>query len=236
MKPYGLLITATDTDVGKTWVTALIARELRKTRTRVGVYKPACSGSEVNDQGKTVWPDLEVLHESVGGEFSIDRICPQRFNDPLAPPVAARNEGRTIDSRLLRTGCDQWAGQVDVLLVEGVGGLLCPISDTESIADLAVDIGYPLLIVTRAGLGTINHTLLTIEAAQNRKLPIAGVILNQCTPTADRSSSTNRDEIVARTDVPVIGTVEYGATSLRRTDVSGTMDWLKLAVDSAGDR
>lgn len=227
MKPNGLFITGTDTDVGKTWVTALIARELRKT-TRVGVYKPACSGRELNREGQTTWPDVDALHEAIGHEHSVDMICPQRFRDPLAPPVAARNEGRTIDQQLLRTGCRVWDDKVDVLLVEGIGGLLCPVSDNESIADLAADIGYPLLIVARAGLGTINHTLMTIEVAQNRSLPIAGIVLNQCAPAGDQATISNPAEIANRTDVPLLGIVEYGANSLRTDDNSGTIEWRSL--------
>ncbi|MCL4109503.1 UNVERIFIED_CONTAM: hypothetical protein GTU68_024400 [Idotea baltica] len=202
----------------------MIASELRKTL-KVGAYKPACSGSETNDKGKQTWPDVDSLRESIGHEHSIDIICPQRFRDPLAPPVAARNEGRTIDEQLLRTGLREWDDKVDVLLVEGIGGLLCPVTDKESIADLAFDIGYPLLIVARAGLGTINHTLMTIEVAQNRSLPIAGVILNHSTPANNQATQTNASEIANRTNVPLLGVVEYGANSLRTHDGSGTMDW-----------
>lgn len=227
MKPDGLFITGTDTDVGKTWVTSLIARELHKTQ-RVGVYKPACSGSEPNSQGEPTWPDVDALHASIGHQYSIDMICPQRFRDPLAPPVAARNESRTIDQQLLRTGCRSWDDKVDVLLVEGIGGLLCPVTDNENIADLVADIGYPLLIVARAGLGTINHTLMTIEVAQNRSLPIAGIVLNQCTPASDQATPTNPDEIANRTNVPVLGVVEYEAISLRTPDRTGTIDWRSL--------
>jgi dethiobiotin synthetase len=232
MQPPGLLLTGTDTEVGKTWITTQIARELRQNNQRVGVYKPVCSGSATRETGEIFWPDIDALAQSIGHEFPLDWICPQRFHAPLAPPVAARMEGRTIDSQLLRTGCDQWVGQVDLLLVEGVGGLLCPVSDDETIAELAADIGYPLLIVARAGLGTINHTLLTIEVAQRRALPIAGIILNQCSVTHDQAIATNPDEIAVRTDVPLLGTLDFGSTCVRTPDPHGTIDWFQLACDT----
>ena len=233
IKPPGLLITGTDTEVGKTWITTLIARELRQNGHSVGVYKPVCSGGVTNQNGATTWPDIDALAKSTGHEFPTDWICPQRFDAPLAPPVAAKMEGRSIDSRLLRTGCNNWIGQVDALLVEGVGGLLCPISEDETVADLAADLRYPLVIVARAGLGTINHTLLTIEAAQRRSLPIAGLILNQCSATHDRAIATNPDEITARTHIPLLGTVGYGSSRLRMHGVNGTIEWFKLACDTA---
>ncbi len=204
----GLFITGTDTDVGKTFVAAHIARHLIAAGLRVGVYKPAASGAVVDAYGNPTWPDVESLSAAVGSRFSAEQICPQRFRAALAPPVAARCENRRVDDRLLRDGIRWWAGHVDVLAVEGVGGLLSPISDESLVADLAVDFGFPLLIVARMGLGTINHTLLTCEAAAARGLNVAGIILNEGpAPVEAVTAKTNLMEIQTRCRVPVLAVV-----------------------------
>lgn len=201
----GLFITGTDTGVGKTHVASAIVRRLRQVGVRVGAYKPVASGAE-NDAGKTTWADVERLRAALAGEFPAERICPQRFVAPLAPPVAARYEGRTVDSTLLRDGALWWREHADLLVVEGAGGLLSPLTDTETNADLAVDLGFPLLVVARQTLGTINHTLLTLEAACRRKLAVAGLILNDAVrpPVDDLSIASNALELQRRTSVRIL--------------------------------
>ena len=114
----------------------------------MGAYKPTASGVE---DGR--WADVVALGEAVGGGFPEERICPQRFAAPLAPPEAARQENRTVDPVLLRTGTEWWEKQVEVLLVEGVGGLLCPLTDTETIVDLLAMPGLPEIDLA-SGAGT----------------------------------------------------------------------------------
>jgi dethiobiotin synthetase len=206
----GLFITGTDTGVGKTAVTSAVVRLLGAGECSVGAYKPAASGSEPGPQGQ-VWGDVEALFAALGGKFPRERICPQTFAAPLAPPVAAEVEGRHVDATLLRTGAEWWRDQVEMLLVEGAGGLLSPLSDTDSVADVAADLGFPVLIVARLGLGTINHTLLTIEAARARRLRVAGVVLSEAVPLAetDESWKTNPRELQRRCDVPVLAVVRH---------------------------
>lgn len=122
------------------------------------------------------------------------------------------------------------AGCVDVLLIEGVGGLLCPLTEDKTIADLAVALGYPLLVVARTGLGTINHTLLTVEVARQRGLQVAGVVLNEAEPLEESPGiGENGIEIARRANVPVLGVVSYGSqfaeTGKGRL---GPADWLNL--------
>lgn len=229
MQTPGLFVTGTDTDVGKTWVTCLIASELHQGDHNVGVYKPACSGSVTDANGHTHWHDLTSLADSIEHRLGIDQICPQRFNAPLAPPVAAQLEDRSIEEELLLTGCAAVGDLSEFVLVEGVGGLLCPLTDSKTIADFASSIGYPLIIVARAGLGTINHTLLTVEVAQSRKLSVAGIILNETQPVTDESRHTNAREIGRHTEVPILGYVEFGATCLRSFSNDGMMDWLQFS-------
>ena len=230
LKVPGLFITGTDTGVGKTFITALIAEQVRGEGVRVGAYKPACSGAVETMEG-TVWEDVEALWRATGDVFDRERIGPQRFPAPLAPPIAAREEGRSVDSELLRSGARWWESRCEFLLVEGAGGLLCPLTKEETVADLAADLGLPLVIVARATLGTINHTLLTIEAARARGLAIAGVLLNEAAPVAgDGSVATNGAEIERRSGVPVLGVVPHGASARLLTGTGGRkIEWRGLA-------
>ena len=228
--PPGLFITGTGTDVGKTYVTALIARQLKREHVRVGAYKPACSGSVPDSCGLSRWPDVESLAAAISDKVPRERVCPQCLSAPLAPPVAARLEGRIVDSELLRSGAAWWNNRVDLLLVEGVGGLLCPLTHNESVADLAADFGLALIIVARSDLGTINHTLLTVEVALQRGLHIAGIVMNQISRCGEsENAGNNAVEIAARTPVPILGTVEHGGDSLFRGDVQDAVDWKTLA-------
>jgi dethiobiotin synthetase len=208
---HALFITGTDTGVGKTHAACLIARQAAADGLRVGAYKPVCSGAVRNSDGEWVWDDIERLAAAINVAATAADVCPQRFLAPLAPPLAAGEEHRRVDEKLLKSGLEVWKNRVDLLLVEGAGGLLCPLTETKTMADLAADFGVPLLIVARPGLGTINHTLLTIHAARSFRLSIAGVIFCQTTPDPlDSSAATNGIQIERRTGVPVFGTIPYG--------------------------
>jgi dethiobiotin synthetase len=222
----GLFISGTDTEVGKTYVAALIARELAASGRRVGVYKPAASGCWYRD-GMLVSGDALVLWEAAGRPGESERVCPQRFEVPLAPHLAAREQGRELDPQLLRTGVDYWHARSDVVLVEGAGGLMSPLGETEYVADLAADLGFPLIVVARNALGTINHTLQTLIAAAAHVPPlrVAGIVLNRpAPPPHDPSMASNRQELCARCQVPLLAEVGWQA---ERFDTS--VDWLALA-------
>jgi dethiobiotin synthetase len=120
----GFFITGTGTEVGKTYVAALIARELVAAGKRVGVYKPVASGG-----GGATDDDATLLWEAAGRPLTLDQVCPQKFRAPVAPNVAARMEGRQVKANLLRTGIKPWLDACDIVLVEGAGGLMSPISD-----------------------------------------------------------------------------------------------------------
>ena len=232
----GLFITGTDTGVGKTHITCLIARQLIATGVETAAYKPVCSGGIEKNPAKShglndvEWDDIIRLSEATGGKWSDETICPQRFVAPVAPPVAARMEGRTVDFHLLVDGSRRFSG-AEVLLVEGAGGWLSPLTEAASVADLAQELKLPVLIVARAGLGTINHTLLTIESIRARGLPIAGVVLNEVIPAGDDiSCDTNGDEIQARGGVPVFGIVPHGSKfDLHQGGQPVTIYWQALA-------
>jgi len=222
----GLFITGTDTEVGKTHVAALIARTLRAAGRRVGVYKPAASGCR-REGDEILCDDAATLWRAAGRPGEPDRVCPQRFLAPLAPHLAARAEGRRLDARLLREGLEYWQARSEIILVEGVGGLMSPLGEEEYVADLAYDFGFPLVVVARNVLGTINATLQTLIAAAafGEGLPIAGVVLNNpAVEVEDASRGANRSELTARCGPPVLGEVAFGAEQL-----DAEVDWFELA-------
>jgi len=186
-----LFVSGTDTEVGKTWVSAHILRALRRSGRRVGAWKPVCSGA-VDCNGRRIWQDIQALADAIEGnapaentEYAatlIDRICDQRFDLPMAPNIAARHEGRVVSDAILLAGPERWRNHADLVVVEGAGGLLSPASETLLGADLAAQLRMPILLVAANRLGTIHQTLATIEAAQARGLEIKAVILNEVSP------------------------------------------------------
>lgn len=233
----GLLITGTDTGVGKTSVACGIVRSLREAGVRVGAYKPVCSGAEVDADGTQRWPDVEALAAALGGDVPPERICPQQFAAPLAPTAAARLERRRIDETLLMSGIDAWRGDADLLVIEGVGGLLCPLTDAGTVADFAQRVGVPLIVVAALRLGVINHTLLTLEVARSRGLHVAGLILNEVGPDAG-SNASSIAEISERAGTAVLGVVPFdgkgrtdASARLRLPEILSRIDWLGLSAE-----
>lgn len=222
----GLFITATDTGVGKTYVGCLIARELTREGYRVGVYKPVASGC-FEQEGRLVPEDGLLLWEAAGRPASLERVCPQFFRAPLAPHLAAGLEGKKVDWGQILRGAKYWQTRCDILLVEGVGGLMSPIDEDHYVADLAARLGYPLVVVTRNALGTINQTLQTLIAAAAFEdgLPIAGIVINDCfSPEKDLSTKYNPDELARRCVPPILARVPYQGTSFDRK-----VPWFQLA-------
>ena len=207
----GLFITGTGTSVGKTYIAALMARSLLSAGRKVGVYKPVASGCELRE-GNLVSPDAVALWQAAGQAGTLEKVCPQRFAAPLAPHRAAWAENRDVDSQLLRAGIEYWRRECDILLVEGAGGLMSPVTVDEYNADLAHDFGYPLVIVTANALGTINATLQTLLAAEKYDLSVAGIVLNSMPlPHDDPSTQSNADELRKRCSRPVLAEVTHGA-------------------------
>jgi len=221
-RPPGLFITGTDTDVGKTFVAASIVRRLRARGLRVGVYKPAASGCQLQD-GTLVSDDALALWEAAGQPGALADVCPQCFAASLAPHLAALAEHRKIDTALLRSGLDRWLDNSDIVIVEGAGGLLSPLGPTDYVATLAGDLGLPLIVVADNSIGMIHRTLATLLAAEKFAAPlaVAGVILNQVRQP-DASSASNLAELQARCAAPVLGVVEQGGEA-------PDIDWLALA-------
>jgi dethiobiotin synthetase len=223
----GLFITGTDTGVGKTYVATMIARSLAAGGRKVGVYKPAASGCR-RDGDALVSDDAVALWEAAGRPGDLDHVCPQRFEAPLAPHLAAQTEGRKIDVDLLRRGLEFWQQQSEIILVEGVGGLMTPIGEKTYVADLAKVFGFPLVVVSRNVLGTINQTLQTLitAGAYRDGLAVAGVVLNNpaAPSAADASLSLNRGELALHCVSPMLAEVAWSAQ-----DFDVAIDWFALA-------
>jgi dethiobiotin synthetase len=223
----GLFITGTNTEVGKTYVAALIARALRVGGHTVGVYKPVASGCRIEDD-QTISDDAVELWQAAGRPGTLQQVCPQRFLAPLAPHLAAKAEGKRIDAALLRDGLKYWLANSDIVLVEGVGGLMSPLGEEEYVADLAAEFDYPLVVVSLNELGTINATLQTLMAAASYKagLPVAGVVLNNARAADDDASlSSNRAELAGRCAQPLLGEVAFGAEQF-----DSHVDWYDRAL------
>jgi dethiobiotin synthetase len=169
----GIFVTGTDTGVGKTVIACGLARGLRQRGIDVGVMKPCETG--IGPAGPL---DALALRSAAGANDPIEVVCPQSFALPAAPSVAAQVEGRVVDLERIRVASKTLATRHEFLLVEGAGGWLVPITAEFAMADLAAELGLPVLVVARASLGTINHTLLTVEAIERRGIPLAGVVVN----------------------------------------------------------
>lgn len=258
----GLFITGTDTGVGKTAVAAALIRTLWASGRMVGVYKPAVSGCVAGPEGSRRWEDVEQLggawleglaaasQSRIPGlpgklrydldDFVRNQISPQRFAAPLAPLYAARAEGRVVDDRLLTDAAGEWTGNCKILIVEGAGGLLSPVSDERDNADLAAEFGYPLIVVARAGLGTINHTRLTVEAARDRGLTVAAILLVETRGGAggefdDPSVAHNREDLARRFPEVFVGELPYRPDGDLRNEVASLkINWWKLSRPGAG--
>jgi dethiobiotin synthetase len=193
----GLFIVGTDTDVGKTYQAVRLAEALRNRNLRVGCYKPVASGAPIEAEGS----DASLLAKACGVERNmLNRVCPQAFSTPLAAPVAARLEGKQVDEDLLVNGANWWQTNCELLLVEGAGGLMSPVSPSLTVIDLAERLGFPLLLVVANRLGCVSHTLLAAEAIQRRNLRLAAIVLNSWLP----KNTGSEQELLEQTNFSLI--------------------------------
>jgi len=187
----GIFVTGTDTGVGKTVAAGAIAHQLRQAGIKVGVFKPVATGCELRREG-LVSPDAEFLAHCSDTASPLERINPVRFREPLAPLVAAERANTDIAWEELQLAYRNIVDQHDLVVVEGIGGVMVPIQKDYLVLDLMVDLALPVVIVARSGLGTINHTLLTLEACRKHDLKVSGIVINQYRADgADTAEETN---------------------------------------------
>jgi dethiobiotin synthetase len=172
-----LLVTGTDTGVGKTLVAGAIADWFRRRGSRVAVLKPIATGCVRRREG-LVSEDAEFLAHCADARHPLDLICPQRYLEPLAPAVAAERAGQPLDWTAIQRSIDLMTRDSDVLVVEGVGGVMVPLDEQHTVLDVVKWLGLPAVVVARPGLGTINHTLLTVNALRGAA-KVAGVVVNR---------------------------------------------------------
>jgi dethiobiotin synthetase len=216
----GVFVTGTGTEVGKTVVAAAIAHTLADAGGRVAVFKPAVTGLE--DPGE---PDHALLRRAAGSEQTDEQIAPYRYGPPASPHLAAEIAGEGIDPARLLAAAREAAGGADALVCEGVGGLLVPLTEAYLVRDLARDLGLPLIVAASPGLGTINHTLLTVEVARAAGLDVAGVVLTPWPDAPGRIESSNRETIASLASVRV--------ETLPRLDLRDPSSWPALRPPAA---
>lgn len=199
----GLFVTGTDTGVGKTVVACALAAALRARGLDVGAMKPIETGV-----GRGGPLDALALRAAAGADDPLDDVCPQRFALPAAPTVAAEREGRWVDLRAVDRAFRRLAARHALLVVEGAGGLLAPAAAGATMADLAARLGLPLLLVTRAAIGTINQTRLALEAAARRGLRVAGVVVSHGPRRISRADALNLAALRAELGPRLVGEVK----------------------------
>ncbi len=195
----GLFVTGTDTGVGKSVVAAAICAALAARGERVAAFKPAVSG--LDEEPGEFGRDHELLASVASAGQSPEEVAPWRFGPPVSPHHAAELAGERIEPAQLVA-----AARVHELLVcEGVGGLLVPITPGYLVRDLAIDLELPVVVAARTGLGTINHTLLTVEAARTAGLRVAGVVMTPWPDEPSEMERSNRATVERLADVQVSG-------------------------------
>lgn len=203
--PPGLFVTGTDTGVGKTLVAGALALAHRQTGRRVGVFKPIATGCRYLIGVGLVSGDAEFLAWAADTDYPLSTLNPVRYAAPLSPLAAARRTGQPIDFEALAGAFAAATRGRDLVLVEGIGGLLVPLTRTLTVLDLAEAMRLPLLIVARGALGTLNHTLLTVQAARSRGLAVAAIAINRYRPSSPDLSEEDNPAILADlTGLPVI--------------------------------
>lgn len=217
MTEKALFVTGTDTGVGKTVVTALLALRFRQMGINCGVLKPFASGCEWSN-GYLISEDAAFLRTALDLEDSHDEICPIRLEEPLAPLIAARRSGISTHNwpGIARDALENLQRKYEMVIVEGVGGLLAPIWERDGAIGSNLELinrwALPALVVARRGLGTINHTLLTLNQPLTAPARFVGVVWNDAVPleAADVAAQTSPAYVESVIDVPGWGSVPFG--------------------------
>ncbi len=209
-----VLIAGTDTEVGKTVLTAGLVRWLNSKGIQTLAMKPFVCGTTKRNK-KLIYSDIEMLKNAMSYEpramsLNTDDIAPLRWKAPLAPFRASILEKKPVDFKKVKRVIEKNKKKCDVLFIEGIGGLSCPLTKKKTLADWAKKEKLPVLLVARLGLGTLNHTLMTLEIARKKGLKIKGIILNDFPKTRnDLSKKWNRKDLEQLAKMRILGTLPY---------------------------
>jgi dethiobiotin synthetase len=231
----GIFVTATDTGVGKTIVSAAIIRSLKKVGINVGAMKPMETECIV-ENGLMVPADGSYLREAAGMSESIDLVTPIRYKVPLAPYTASLKEGVPVKMESVFKAYKQLSAKYDFMVVEGVGGVQVPLTRNPAgevyyVTDLIKDLRLPAVVVTRPLLGTINHTLLTVSRLLDEGIEVKGVIVSHSTPSQGTiAEETNLEMLKELLPVPVIGVVPY----LKEVTIRSIDEYAAKGIDIEG--
>ena len=211
MSPKGVVVVGTDTDAGKTMVSAALVAGLRQNGVPAGYLKPLASECAPGPEGQPVSPDVKLLDRLVGLKEPLHTLNPVCLRAPLSPLAAAREEGVELSLTASAASCREFLAGQEFGVIEGVGGLLVPIAPGRTFRDLAVELGLPVVVAARPGLGTINHSLLTIEALKRAGLPVVGFIFSHTQPAdpGDPSIKENHALIKEYSGAPFLGALPY---------------------------
>ena len=217
----GIFVTGTDTEVGKTLVTAALALAIKRLGRTVGVMKPIETGVSPSKPERS---DAGRLRAAVESEETLGAICPYAFEQPVAPLAAAQAERRSIDRRVIRQVYRLLRHRYDYVVVEGIGGVRVPVAPKTDVMDVIKDLRLSAVVVGRAGLGGINHALLAIEALRRRKIPLVALVLNRTEPVRSAvmrlQEKTTLEALRRQAGLPVLGPLPYEpdlARSFRRS-------------------
>ena len=213
-----LFVTGTDTGAGKTAVACALARAARRAGARVRVLKPIETGCARGADGSLEAADALALAAAAGDDAPLERLCTYRLELPAAPEAAAAAEGVSLDLTRIADAFALARKDADLVIVEGAGGLLVPIAPRLDMAGLAARLDLPVVVVARAALGTINHTLLTLEAARARGLRVLGVAISHTTAVHSDADRRNLALLLARLPARFLGTLPHGAEELEGLD------------------
>jgi len=217
----GFFITGTDTGVGKTIISAALITAARMIGLKSCGMKPIETGCtrkklkvkslKLKIQDRDLTPhDGMFLKKIAGVNASLDLITPVRFENPLAPLTASEIEGRAVDIATINKAYQKLSRQYDAMIVEGIGGLLVPIRRNYFVLDLASDLGLPIVVVAKPGIGTINHTMLTVNYALKAGLTVAGIIINYVRPPEGTPAEATNPAIISRiSPVPLLGVFPF---------------------------
>jgi len=220
----GIFITGTDTGVGKTIVSATLARLMRLRGINVGIMKPATSGCR-EENGRLVSDDALLLCKAAGVTCNSD-TAPYLLREPLAPAEAARIDGVQIDFDHIHNCYDRIAEKHDYVIIEGAGGLIVPLSGFRTVADLALETKLPMLVVARPNLGTINHTTLTCLVAKQMGIKLAGVIINNFPDKPGLAEESAAGYISALCPAPLLGVWPHHDNSNEYESIEYLAHWL----------